>query len=145
MSLALRTQVVSQASQHFRSSEKQAICEGCFFRQSVCSVISLSLWRGIGHSIGQLNTQISTLRPLSKYRLFNVLPLRIAVCLLLGEEKEKAVYVNMHFPFSVYPPSFFLTPPTHPHPSLSLHHILPFATATTPSLPLSPHPYLSMS
>ena len=41
MSLALCSQVVSQASQHFRFSEKQATCEGCFVRQSVCSVISL--------------------------------------------------------------------------------------------------------
>ena len=41
MSLALCLQVVSQAPQHFRSSEKQATCEGCFVRQSVCSVISL--------------------------------------------------------------------------------------------------------
>ena len=32
---------MSQASQHFRSSEKQATCEGCFARQSVCSVVSL--------------------------------------------------------------------------------------------------------
>ena len=30
MSLALCPQVVSQASQHFRSSEKQAACVGCF-------------------------------------------------------------------------------------------------------------------
>ena len=41
MTLALCLQVVSQASQHFRSSEKQATCEGCFARQSVCSVFSL--------------------------------------------------------------------------------------------------------
>ena len=41
MSLALCLQVVSQASQHFISSEKQANCEGCFARQSICSVISL--------------------------------------------------------------------------------------------------------
>ena len=41
MSLALCLPVVSQAPQHFRSSEKQATCEGCFARQSICSVISL--------------------------------------------------------------------------------------------------------
>ena len=41
MFLVLCLQVVSQASQHFRSSEKQAACESCFARQSVCSVISL--------------------------------------------------------------------------------------------------------
>ena len=41
MSLALCLQVVSQVPQHFTSSEKQATCEGCFARQSVCSVISL--------------------------------------------------------------------------------------------------------
>ena len=34
-------QAVSQAPQHFRSSEKQATCEGCFARQSVCSVVYL--------------------------------------------------------------------------------------------------------
>ena len=32
MSLALCPQVVSQASQHFRSFEKQTTCEGCFAR-----------------------------------------------------------------------------------------------------------------
>ena len=41
MSLALCLRVVSQAPQHFRSSEKQATCEGCFARQSICLVISL--------------------------------------------------------------------------------------------------------
>ena len=41
MSSALYPQVVSQAPQHFRSSEKQATREGCFSRQSVCSVLSL--------------------------------------------------------------------------------------------------------
>ena len=41
MSLALCPQVVFQASQHFRSSEKQAPCEGCFARQSIYSVIYL--------------------------------------------------------------------------------------------------------
>ena len=40
MSLALCPQVVSQAPQHFRSSEKQNTCKGCFARQSVFSVIS---------------------------------------------------------------------------------------------------------
>ena len=33
MSLALCPQVESQAPQHFRSSEKQAACEGCFASQ----------------------------------------------------------------------------------------------------------------
>ena len=41
MSLALCPHVVSQTSQHFWSSEKQATCEGCFARQSVCSAVSL--------------------------------------------------------------------------------------------------------
>ena len=41
MSLALCLQVVSQAPQHFRSSEKQATCVGCFACQCICSVISL--------------------------------------------------------------------------------------------------------
>ena len=40
VSLALFPQVVSQAPQHFRSSEKHATCEGCFSRQCICSVIS---------------------------------------------------------------------------------------------------------
>ena len=40
MSLALCLQVVSQASQHFRLSEKQATCEDCFACQSICSAIS---------------------------------------------------------------------------------------------------------
>ena len=38
MSLALCPQVVSQASQHFRSSKNQATCEGCFACQSICSL-----------------------------------------------------------------------------------------------------------
>ena len=41
MSLPLCPQVVSQVSQHFRSSEKQGTSEGCFTRQSILSVISL--------------------------------------------------------------------------------------------------------
>ena len=41
MSLALCPQVVSQAFQHSRSSEKQATCGSCFACQSICSVISL--------------------------------------------------------------------------------------------------------
>ena len=41
MSLALCLQVVFEASQHLRSSQKQATCEGCFARQSICSVISI--------------------------------------------------------------------------------------------------------
>ena len=41
MSMALYSQVVSQVPQHFKSSETQATCDGCFSRQSVCSVISL--------------------------------------------------------------------------------------------------------
>ena len=41
MSLALFAYVVSQAAQHFRSSEKQATCEGSFASQSICWVISL--------------------------------------------------------------------------------------------------------
>ena len=40
MSLALCPQLVSQASQHFRSSETQATCDGCFARLSICSVVS---------------------------------------------------------------------------------------------------------
>ena len=39
-SLALCPQVVSQAPQHFGSSETQPACDGCFSCQSVCSVIS---------------------------------------------------------------------------------------------------------
>ena len=38
MSLALCLHVVSQAPQHFRSSEEQTTCDGCFARQSICSV-----------------------------------------------------------------------------------------------------------
>jgi len=41
MSLDLCPQVVTQAPQHFRSSEKQVTCEGCFARKSICSVVSL--------------------------------------------------------------------------------------------------------
>ena len=41
MSLALCSQAVSHASQHFGPSKKQATCEGCFARQSICSGVSL--------------------------------------------------------------------------------------------------------
>ena len=41
--LALCPQVMSQASQHFWSFEKQATCEDCFACQSVCSFVSLPL------------------------------------------------------------------------------------------------------
>ena len=41
MSSALCPQAVSQAPQHFRSSERQTTCDGCFARQLICSVISL--------------------------------------------------------------------------------------------------------
>ena len=41
MSLALCPQVVSKVPKHFRPSEKQATSNGCFARQSICSVISL--------------------------------------------------------------------------------------------------------
>ena len=41
MSLALCLQVVSQAPQQFRSTEKQTTCEGCFVGQCICSVVSL--------------------------------------------------------------------------------------------------------
>ena len=39
MSLALCRQVVSQAPQHFRSSETQATYDGCFSRQPICLVV----------------------------------------------------------------------------------------------------------
>ena len=41
LSLALCPQVVSQAPQHFRSSETQATYDGCFSRQSIDLVIFL--------------------------------------------------------------------------------------------------------
>ena len=41
ISLALCPQIISQAPQHFRSSEMQTTSDGCFACQSVCSVISL--------------------------------------------------------------------------------------------------------
>ena len=40
-SLILCPQVVSQTPQHFRFSENQSSCDGCFSRQSICSVVSL--------------------------------------------------------------------------------------------------------
>ena len=40
---ALYPQVVSQAPQHFRSSKKQATCEGCFACQSICSSFPFTL------------------------------------------------------------------------------------------------------
>ena len=45
-------QVVSQAPQHFRSSETQVTCAGCFVPQSVCLVISLhpGLSRAVGYT-----------------------------------------------------------------------------------------------
>ena len=43
MVFALCPQAESQAPQHFRASETQAICIGCFKGQSICSVISLDI------------------------------------------------------------------------------------------------------
>ena len=43
-SLALWPQVVSQAPQHFWSSETRATCDGWFARQSVYWVISCEIW-----------------------------------------------------------------------------------------------------
>ena len=40
ISLVLCLQAVSQAPQHFRSSETQATCDGCFARWSICSLTS---------------------------------------------------------------------------------------------------------
>ena len=37
----------SEAPQHLRSFEKQATCEGCFARQSICSVVSLHSGKGV--------------------------------------------------------------------------------------------------
>ena len=63
MPSALCPQVVSQAPRHFRPSEKQATCDGCFARQSICpgwngnfenfwntrklSYVTSSLWESI--------------------------------------------------------------------------------------------------
>ena len=45
-------QVVSQAPQHFKSSETQVTCADCFIPQSACSVISLhpGLSRAVGYT-----------------------------------------------------------------------------------------------
>ena len=43
MFFALCPQAESQAPQHFRASETQAICIGCSKGQSICSVISLDI------------------------------------------------------------------------------------------------------
>ena len=50
MYLALCPQVVSQAPQHFRSSEMQAICVGCFSHQSICSSV-ISLHSGMSNAV----------------------------------------------------------------------------------------------
>ena len=42
VSVAVCLQLVSQAPQHFRSSETQSCCDGCFSRQFFCTVISLA-------------------------------------------------------------------------------------------------------
>ena len=64
MSLALCLLVVSQTPQHFRSSQIQTTCDGCFFHQSISSLISLHskkkdrtdyLWAELPeHSLAQL-------------------------------------------------------------------------------------------
>ena len=68
--LALCPQVMSQAPQHFRSSEKQASCGGCFARQSICSVISFhSFHSGMSRAVHVLEEfsrwmpTIDTFRP----------------------------------------------------------------------------------
>ena len=47
--LALCPQVVSQASQHFTSSVKQATCDGCFVNQSIC--LAIALHSGISRAV----------------------------------------------------------------------------------------------
>ena len=42
---------MSQAPQHFRSSEAQAICDGRFPRQSSCSIISPSLTPSVSRAV----------------------------------------------------------------------------------------------
>ena len=61
MSLALCPPVMSQATQHFRSSEKQATCVGCFSSQFICSVISLhsSMLTGVLEGGRRLSTHSS--------------------------------------------------------------------------------------
>ena len=49
MFLALCPQVVSQASQHFMSSVKQATCDGCFVSQSIC--LAIALHSGISRAV----------------------------------------------------------------------------------------------
>ena len=59
VSLALCPQVMSQAPQHFRSSEKQATCEGYFARQSICCH---SLHPGMSRAVHpQFSTVMSTI------------------------------------------------------------------------------------
>ena len=53
-SSALCPHVVSQAAQHFRSTERQATCDGCFSCYSICSVISLH--SGMSTASGQKST-----------------------------------------------------------------------------------------
>ena len=61
MPLALCPPVMSQATQHFRSSEKQATCVGCFASQFICSVISLhsSMLTGVLEGGPRLSTHSS--------------------------------------------------------------------------------------
>ena len=61
MSLALCLQVVSQASQHLRSSEKQATSEGCFAHQSICSVISFYFGMSRAVQLGHIMDDISAI------------------------------------------------------------------------------------
>ena len=63
-SLALWARVVSQAPQYFRSPRyKQLICDGCFFRLSVCSVISLdsNMSSAVGYIQRRVGSYMSTI------------------------------------------------------------------------------------
>ena len=83
MFLALCPQVVSQAPQHFRSSETQATCDGCFARQSICSVISLQP--------NDWSFDTYFIHPLNSARCFRLL-VRVTFFLFLSALSRTALY-----------------------------------------------------
>ena len=104
--LALCPQVMSQASQHFWSFEKQATCEDCFACQSVCSFVSLPL-RGF-------SLHFTPPPP----------PHHFSLSLLLSPCRHCSLaYLSSHLslPLSLPPPP----PPPQLHLSLSLPPLFP--------------------
>ena len=94
MSLAWCLQVVSQASQHFRSSQKQATCQGCFALQSICSVVSSH--SGISRANPQPQQHINSFPALSYAEILNDCVVKPSKEPAKGDTSPPAAYASGH-------------------------------------------------